>query len=61
MSLISIPVPTNKRHQPSQEECKELKPKIWQLYVKEDKSLQHVVKLLADKQGFILTYVLEDC
>jgi hypothetical protein len=55
MSLVNIPPSTNKRHQPSQEEWKELKPKIWQLYIEEDKSLQHVVKLLGKKQGFVLT------
>jgi hypothetical protein len=60
MSLINIPSLTNKRHQPSQEEWKELKPNIWQLYVKENKSLQRVVKLLGEKQGFVLTYVLQD-
>jgi hypothetical protein len=55
MSLANIPAPTNKRHQPSQEEWKELKPKIWQLYIEEDKSLDRVVKLLCEKQGFVLT------
>jgi hypothetical protein len=43
------------RHQPSQEEWKELKPKIWQLYIKEDKSLQRVIEFLGEKQDFVLT------
>jgi hypothetical protein len=55
MSLVNIPAPTNKRHQPSQEEWKELKLKIWQLYIEEDKSLDRVVKLLGEKQDFVLT------
>jgi hypothetical protein len=55
MSLANIPAPTNKRHQPSQEEWKELKLKIWQLYIEEDKSLDRVVKLLGEKQDFVLT------
>jgi Clr5 domain len=55
MSLINTAAPTNNRHQPSQEEWKELKPKIWQLYIEEDKSLDRVVKLLGEKQGFVLT------
>jgi hypothetical protein len=55
MSLINIPAPTNKRHQPSQEEWRELKPKIWQLYIEQDKSLQRVAKFFGEKHGFVFT------
>jgi hypothetical protein len=44
----------NKRDQLSREEWMELKPTIWQLFIQEDRKLQHVVDLLR-KQGFALT------
>jgi hypothetical protein len=58
MSLGNISTSANDtRYQPSREEWMELKPTIWQLFIEEDRNLQHVVGLLRERQGLVLTYV----
>ncbi|KAE9377599.1 TPR-like protein, partial [Stipitochalara longipes BDJ] len=43
------------RDQPTREEWMELKPMIWHLFIEEDINLQHVVELLREEKGLVLT------